>query len=103
ASLRRAIQGFFRRRLEWQSDEKTRVARFRIDLDFAAMAIGHNAVADDEAEAGAMTDRLRREEWLEQSTLHVRRYAGTLVRDGHDHMSLVLMQSLDADGSLSAE
>lgn len=45
------------------------------------MLLSHDLVADREAEPGSFTGRLGREEWREQLTLHLGRYADAVVAD----------------------
>ena len=64
----------------WQRDADFReFARPRIDLDGAAVLLDDDVMADGQAKAGALSGRLRREEWIEDLFLHVRRNTGAIV------------------------
>src|SRR5438132_14251024 len=52
-----------------------------IDCDRAAMLLGHDVIADREAEASSLAGRRGREEWLEQLVLDLRCDAGAVVAD----------------------
>src|SRR5207302_3686697 len=52
-----------------------------VDLDRAAVLLGHDVVADRQTKPGAFAGRLRREERLEQLVPDLRRYADTVVAD----------------------
>jgi len=52
-----------------------------IDLDRAAVLLGHDVVADRETEAGALAGRLGREERLEQPVAQFGRDANAVVAD----------------------
>src|SRR6516165_9795699 len=51
--------------------EPSELADLAIDGDRAAMLLGHDVIADREAEAGSFTSRLGREERLEQLVLNL--------------------------------
>src|SRR4051794_20851005 len=55
------------------------LAQLAIDFDRAAMLLGHDVIADRQAEAGALAGRLRCEKRLEQLFLVLRRYADAIV------------------------
>src|SRR5215469_2563421 len=61
--------------------ELSEIADLAIDGDRAAMLLGHDVVADREAEAGAFTSRLGREERLKKPVSVVGRDAGAVVTD----------------------
>ena len=56
-----------------------------VDLDRAAMLLGHDVIADREAKAGALAGRLGREERLEQLVLDLGWNAGAVVANADFH------------------
>jgi hypothetical protein len=48
-----------------ESDFETRFAGARLKLDFTTVTVGHDAVADDQAQAGARANRFGGEERFE--------------------------------------
>jgi hypothetical protein len=54
-----------------EADFKTGFPWAGLKLDFTSMAVGHYAVADDKAKAGAGADGLGREKWLEEARLDI--------------------------------
>ena len=61
--------------------ELSEIADLAVDGDRAAMLLGHDVIADREAEAGAFTSRLGREERLKELVLDLGWYAGAVVTD----------------------
>jgi hypothetical protein len=53
--------------------------RLALNLDCAAVLLGHNVIADRQSETGALAGRLGREERLEQLVLDLRRDASAVV------------------------
>jgi hypothetical protein len=62
-------------------DEFGVFADLAVDPDCAAVLLGHDIVADREAESGALAGRLGREEWLEQLFPDFGRNADAVVTD----------------------
>src|SRR6516164_7227542 len=66
--------------LAWQAHgELSERARLALDLDAAAVLLRHDVIADGEAEAGALSRRLRAEERLEQPVPDFSRNADAVV------------------------
>ena len=72
-----------------QSDsELGELADLTIDLDRAAMLLGHDVVADREAEAGSLAGRFGREERLKKLVFDLRWDTDAIVADSDfDHIA----------------
>src|SRR5947209_1848364 len=81
---------------QWKAYFKTGFAGLGFKLDFAAVTVADNAVADDEAESGPFADCFRREKRLEHVCLHFRGNSGTVVYD-FDHQLILFQSGADAD------
>src|SRR4051812_6823928 len=64
----------------WQADRELGAgARFALDRDCPSVLLGHDVVADRQAETGPFAGRLRRKERLEQLVSDLGRDAGAVV------------------------
>src|SRR5690606_5398182 len=67
--------------MQRQKDLKARIPRLREDLQISAMVLSHDPVRDLQSHTGPISYPFRREEWLEDAILDLRRDAGAVVRD----------------------
>ena len=65
-------------------------------FNFATVTVANDAVADDQAKAGAGADRFGGEKRLEHARLDLRRNAGAIVHD-FDHELVVFQRSADTN------
>src|SRR6267142_1489212 len=63
------------------NSEFSELADPAIDLNRAAVLLGHDVIADRQAKPCALSGRLGGEEWLEQLVLDLRGNAGAVVAD----------------------
>ena len=68
----------------------------RLKLDFTTVTVSNDAVADDQAQAGARANRFGGEERLEDAGLDFRRNAGPIIDDFH-HQLIPFDEGADAD------
>src|SRR5690348_13896815 len=59
--------------------ELGKLADLALDFDRSSVLLGHDVIADREAETSALPGWLRREERLEQLIFHVGRYADPII------------------------
>ena len=67
--------------MDGETDFEAGFTRPGFEFDFATVTVPNDAVADDQAQAGAGADRFGGEEWLEHARLDLRGNAGTVVHD----------------------
>ena len=65
--------------------ELSEIADLAIDGDRAVMLLGHDVIADREAESGAFTSRLGREERLKELVFDLRWDTDAVVADADFH------------------
>src|SRR5216683_6065892 len=79
-----------------EADFEAGLAGFGLELDFTAVAIGDNAMADNQSQTGAGTDRLSGKKRLENPGLDFGRDTAPIIHDFHDYL-IVFDASADAD------
>src|SRR6266849_695073 len=82
--------------VHWKADLKMGFAGTGFKFNFTSMTVADDAIADNQAKAGAGSDGFGGEERFEQVRLHFRRNAGAIVHDFHDDL-IVFQRSADAD------
>src|SRR5437867_4108291 len=82
--------------VDGQPDFEAGFAWTGLKLNFAAMSVTNDAVADDQAKAGTGADRFGGEKRFEHVRLHLRRNAGAVVHDFDDEL-IVLQGCADTD------
>src|SRR6516162_2223366 len=66
--------------MTWQAHDELGIdPGFALDLDRAAMLLGHDVIADRQTKPGSFACRLRREEWLKQLVLDFRLDADAVI------------------------
>src|SRR5208282_5601773 len=79
-----------------EANSKSRLAGFRVKLDLAAVAVGDDSIANDQAQTGSGADALGRKEGFKNPGLDFRGYASPVVHDFDDQL-IILDESADAD------
>lgn len=59
------------------------------------MPLGNDLMADRHSHSSSFTDRLGREEWVEQSLLNTLRHTGTVIGDADQDVVLVNLFGLN--------
>ena len=72
--------------IDGKPDFETGLARLGLKFNFTAMTVGDDAVADDQAKAGAGADRLGGKKWLEQVCLDFRGNTGPIVHNFNEEL-----------------